>query len=361
MKRILTIFTTAFTPTGGLTTVMMNYYRAMNKENLIIDFTSTNNPPQVLIDEIHSYGSKYYKLPKRTNIITYFISLKNLCRNYDLIHIHANSATAILELQAAKWAGIKRRIIHNHSSRTQHKLLNQLLLPLYRKSYTSAIACSNEAGIWLYGKNNFTILHNAINAERFKFDQTKRNKIRHELKISDEEYIVGHVGKFMEAKNHPFLIRTFKNYHILHPNSRLLLVGDGELRPLIEHEIKINGISDSVILTGLRSDIPDLLQAMDIFLFPSIYEGMPLSVIEAQASGLPCIISNSVTNLVNIGKDIIQLSLNEDITHWVEQLDQTKYKLLREERSIQNINLIAQKGYNITTEAERLTNIYNKL
>lgn len=120
MKNILVVITTAFVPTGGLTTVMMNYYRMMNKEEVKIDFASTNNPPQVLLDEIHASGSEYCQLPDRKNVLAYFFALKKLCRGYDGMHVHANSAMAVMELQAAIWAGIKIRIIHNHSSRSQH-------------------------------------------------------------------------------------------------------------------------------------------------------------------------------------------------------------------------------------------------
>ena len=137
---ILVVITTAFVPTGGLTTVMMNYYRIVNKEAVKIDFASTNNPLQVLLDEIHANGSEYYQLPERKNILLYFFALKRLCKGYDMIHIHANSATAVIELQAAKWANIKIRLIHNHSSRCQHKILNRCLLSLYRRSFTQAIA-----------------------------------------------------------------------------------------------------------------------------------------------------------------------------------------------------------------------------
>lgn len=176
--KILVTITTGFTLVGGLASVMMNYYRVLTKTNLNIDFCCSNEPPQVLLDEIHANGSEYYQLPNRKNVLAYFFALKQLCRGYDAIHVHANSATAVIELQAARWAGIKKRIIHNHSSRCQHNVLNQLFLSLYRRSFTQAIACSNEAGEWLYGREGFIILRNAINAKRFKFDEVKRLTMR---------------------------------------------------------------------------------------------------------------------------------------------------------------------------------------
>lgn len=359
--KILVTITTGFTPVGGLASVMMNYYRVLDKTSLKIDFCCSNEPPQILLDEIHANGSEYYQLPERKNVLAYFFALKKLCQGYDAIHVHANSATAVMELQAAIWAGIKMRIIHNHSSRSQHNVLNQLFLSLYRRSFTQAIACSNEAGEWLYGKNGFIILRNAINAKRFKFDGVKRLTMRRSFGFGNDEYVIGHIGKFMEAKNHPFLIEVFAKYHALHPKSKLLLVGDGELRHLVETAINKNKVNDCVILAGLRSDISDILQAMDIFLFPSIYEGMPLSVVEAQASGLPCIISDAVTKLVNIGENVVQLPLNKGVDYWVEYLGNVKYELPRQKRSERNIELITKAGYNIETEAENLIKIYKKL
>lgn len=359
--KILVTITTSFTPVGGLASVMMNYYRVLDKIGLKIDFCCSNKPPQILLDEIHANGSEYYQLPKRKNVLAYFFALKKICRGYDAIHVHANSATAVIELQAAIWAGVKMRIIHNHNSRCQHNVLNQLFLFLYRHSFTQAVACSDEAGEWLYGKNGFIVLRNAINVKRFKFDVLKRLTMRHSFGFGDDEYVIGHVGKFVEAKNHPFLIEVFAKYHALHPKTKLLLIGDGELRHVVETAINKNKVNNCVILAGLRSDISDVLQAMDIFLFPSIYEGMPLSVVEAQASGLPCIISDAVTKMVNIGEDVVQLPLSKGVGYWAEYLSNVKYELPRQERCERNIKLITKAGYNIETEAENLKKIYKTL
>ena len=142
MKKVLIVITTAFTPTGGLTTVMMNYYRVLPHNTYQIDFCSSNVAQKVLLDELHQNGSYYFQLPKRENIIRYFISLRQLCRQYDVVHINANSATASLELLAAKQAGVRNRIVHNHTSRTLHPILNFFLLPFYRKLYLSLIHIS---------------------------------------------------------------------------------------------------------------------------------------------------------------------------------------------------------------------------
>lgn len=268
-KRILVNITTGLTPTGGLTTVMMNYYRVLDKSRVAIDFCSTNDVPPVLLQELHSNGSKYFKLPPRIHVLAYMAALTRRSKGYDIVHIHANSATAVIELLAAKWANVQCRMVHNHNSRCQHKMLSNCVLWLYKRLYTYAVACSEEAGNWLYGKGNFTILRNAISVDRFVFNPDKRAEVRRTWGISEGEILIGHVGKFMDAKNHPFLLELFAKYHARTPNAKLMLVGDGKLRDEVERAIRENNVGDSVILAGLRQDIPELLQAFDLFVFPS--------------------------------------------------------------------------------------------
>ena len=176
-----------------------------------------------VIDKFKSLGCGIIHLPHRQKQLFRYIMA--LCRimykgSYDIVHIHGNSATAVLELQIAKWLGIKARIIHNHSSCCQHKILNKLLLPGYRRSFTQAIACSIEAGEWLYGETQFTILRNAIKVEPFIFNVDKRKTMRCVFGFKDDEYVVGHIGIFMEAKNHSFLIEVFAKYHCFNSQSQ---------------------------------------------------------------------------------------------------------------------------------------------
>lgn len=359
MKRILVIITTAFTATGGLASVMLNYYRSLDKKGLQIDFASTNTITPNLNEEIQKNGSKYYQLPKRKNIIGYWKAVKCLSRNYDVVHVHANSSTAVIEFSAAKAARVVKRIHHNHTSKTQHPVINALLHPFFKYSYTDAIACSQLAGDWLFGKNNYKILRNAINIAKFEYNKDARVLIRNEFGIKEEDFVIGHIGKFMDAKNHEFLIKVFAEYHLKHPNSKLLLVGDGEWRSKVETWVADSGCADSIILAGLRSDIPAIVQAMDIFVFPSIYEGMPLTVLEAQASGLPCLISSNVTSDVNIGQDVMMKDLADGVKGWADSIDSFDYAISREIRCHNNYELITKAGYNIENEANELLKIYN--
>lgn len=359
MKRILVIITTAFTATGGLASVMLNYYRSLDKKGLQIDFASTNTITPNLNEEIQKNGSKYYQLPKRKNIIGYWKAVKCLSRNYDVVHVHANSSTAVIELSAAKAARVVKRIHHNHTSKTQHPVINALLHPFFKHSYTDAIACSQLAGDWLFGKGKYVILRNAINLHKFVYNDDVREQVREKYNIQRNEFVLGHVGKFVEAKNHYFLIKLFAVYHSKHPNSKLLLVGDGVLRAKIETWISESGCAESIVLAGLRSDVSALVQAMDIFVFPSLYEGMPLSVMEAEASGLPCLISSNVTNDVNIGEAVKMKSLDDGPNSWAIVIDSFDYAISREVRCHNNYELITKAGYNIENEANELLKIYN--
>lgn len=359
MKRILVIITTAFTATGGLASVMLNYYRSLDKNGLQIDFASTNTITPDLNDEIQKNGSKYYQLPKRKNIIGYWKAVNCLSRNYDVVHVHANSSTAVIELSAAKAAGVSKRIHHNHNSKTQHQVINALLHPFFKHSYTDAIACSQLAGDWLFGKGKYVILRNAINLHKFVYNDDVREQVREKYNIQRNEFVLGHVGKFVEAKNHYFLIKLFAVYHSKHPNSKLLLVGDGVLRAKIETWISESGCAESIVLAGLRSDVSALVQAMDIFVFPSLYEGMPLSVMEAEASGLPCLISSNVTSDVNIGQDVKMKDLTDGVKDWADSIDSFDYAISREVRCHNNYELITKAGYNIENEANELLKIYN--
>ena len=360
MKKILVLITTAFVRTGGLTSVMMNYWRAMDRTGLSFDFASTNKIDDLLLDEISKEGCRYFQLPPRKHIFSYYMTLRKLCRGYDVVHVHANSATSAIELMAAKRAGVPKRIHHNHTSKTSYPLLNKLLHPIFTHTYTDAIACSDAAGEWLFGKGNYLVLPNAIDVDKFKYNQELRFKIRKEFGIRDDEFVVGHIGKFMDAKNHEFLIKVFAKYHSSHPKSKLLLVGDGAWRTKIETWVAESGCADAIILAGLRSDIPSVIQAFDVFVFPSIYEGLPLTVLEAQSSGLPCIISSNVTYIVNVGIDVTMKDLNDGEDSWAQAIDALGKSKSRDVRGEENHQLITDAHFNIKREANELVTVYSR-
>lgn len=355
--RVLAIITTRFEETGGLTAVMMNYYRFIDHTSIHIDISSSNKCKKTLFNELEKNGDRYYQLPRRTHILAYWIALWKIAKNYDVVHIHANSQTAAIETTAAKCAGVKKILVHNHTSRPQHAWIGKLVGPIYHATYTDAIACSIPAGEWLFKKGHYKVLKNAIDVDKFAFCPEIRTKYRKELGLNDDEFVIGHIGKFMDAKNHPFLIRIFAEYQKLNAKSKLLLIGDGDLRPTVENVIKETGVQKNVILAGLRPDIPQLIQAFDIFIFPSIYEGLPLTILEAQSSGLTCLMSSNITNEVHIAENNYVLDLEKGTVYWAREIFNLDCPD-RMQQSINNRRAFSKAGYNIKTEAKHLQNIY---
>lgn len=362
-KKILIIITTDFVPYGGLTSVMMNYYRAIDKSKYLIDFASTNIDIDVsLLDELHRNNSEYYCLGNRKKqLLSYIRNLKNLLRtiHYDIIHINSNSATAAIELNIAKKCKVPKRIVHNHTSECDHKFAHKLMYPFFIDSYTDAIAVSNNAGKWLFPEGKFSVLNNGIDAEKYRFNENSRFTIRNEYGIENDYIVIGHLGKIYKPKNHLFLLKVFYEYHQVVSNSVLLLVGDGDMRNEIESVVSELGLNDSVIFAGMQYDVEKFLSAMDVFVFPSIWEGMPLSVIEAQASGLQGFISDRIDSQVLITKYMKSLSIDRNTDEWVRELCSIR-EIDRVISSDKSISAIKAAYYDSFTNAVYLENIYDR-
>lgn len=358
MRKILIVITTAYVPTGGLAGVVMNYYRKIDKSDLKIDIASTNEAPDVLVNELAQTGSRYYCLGNRSHVLTYFCRLYKLCKVYDVIHVNGNSATTVIEHLAARMAGVKVRINHNHTSIPDHKKTSGFLSPLFHHLYTIPVACSDLAGGWLYGKRAFAILHNAVDVAKYHYDEGRRELLRSEFGIKKDCLVMGHLGKIYKPKNHPYLIRVFNEFQKLVPNSKLFLVGDGVMRQEVEKLVDEFGLREKVIFAGLRTDVPDMLQVMDCFVFPSIWEGLPLSVFEAMSSGLPCFISDHITKEIMVSPYTHALSIDETPASWAEYIKANMPAESREDVCITNAECITNAGYNITTESGNLRDIY---
>lgn len=359
MKKILIVITTAFVPYGGISTVVLNYYRAIDKKDIEIDIASTNMAPQILIDELKENSSRYFCLGRRSNCIAYIRNLKRVLKNgYDAIHVNGNSSTMILELLPAKMQKVPLRIAHVHTTKSNYPLLSSILRPLFAKTYNNAVAVSNDAGKWLFG-DGYTVLNNAINTEKYTFSMVAREKIRKELNIPNSTFVVGNVGKLNYPKNHQYLVRVFAKVHNRLPDSKLLIVGGGELESQLRDQVKELKLEDAVIFTGMVNDASEYLQAFDFFAFPSRFEGLGLALIEAQASGLRCIISNKVPKeaIVSDNVQIIGIDEKETQGEWAEYiLDNALYN--RETNSIGAMGSIRAHGYDISTEANKLRSIY---
>ena len=271
-----------------------------------------------------------------------------------MIHVHQDCMSSVI-LKIAKKCGVRVRIAHSHSA-SQTKNIKFVIKKIYQKQIhkyaTKLLACGNDAGKWMFQGVEFEVLNNAIDASLYRYDEIARNEMRKQLEIAEDTFLVGHVGNFTVPKNHLFLLDVFKQIRSK-INAKLLLVGDGSLRTEIEAKIEQEHLEDDVILTGVRKDVPALLQVMDVFVFPSTYEGLPMTLIEAQAAGLPCVISDKVsleckkTNLVQ------QIALDEGADAWAKIVISAKE--IKREKTYEEIKA---SGYDIQENAKRLQQFY---
>lgn len=348
---------------GGAETMVMNLYRNIDRNNVQFDFIIHTEDKCDYEDEIKLLGGKIYRIPRYTgkNHFQYKKVWNAFFQNhseYKIIHGHVRS-TAAIYLRIAKKYGLIT-IAHSHSTSSGigfSAIIKNILQYPVRYIADYLFACSNESGEWLFGKkacrnDNFFILNNAIDVKKFEFNEHTRARKRKELQI-EKKFVIGHVGRFIKAKNHVFLIDIFKAVHDRNKDSVLLIVGDGELRQSIAKKVTEIGLNDSVIFTGIRNDIPELLQVMDVFVFPSLFEGLPVTLIEAQASGLPCVVSHTITREVMITPFIQFVSLKKSEDEWADIIYSMKY--IKRECAHQ---YITNSGFNITDTSHKLTDFY---
>lgn len=356
--KVLVINTVRF-KLNGISAVIKNYYQAMDKKNLQMDFVAIDDPS----DEYRCFFEKNHLrcfVFHKKNIASYFCKILNLCRKekYDIVHIHGNSANMAIELFAVTLGGVKVRIAHSHNTATMHPFMHNLLWPMFSKLCTTRLACGEDAGKWLYRDKNFTVLNNGIQTKDYAFSEEKRNTVRKELGIQDDEILLGHVGNFIEQKNHSFLIDIFSEVHSENPKFKLLLISDGMLMPIIKDKVHSLGLDDVVIFLGKTLKVSEYLQGMDLFLLPSLHEGLPVVLVEAQAAGLICAVSNTVAKEADLTETSVFLPI-DTVAPWTTVIEKLGYKKRnREEDSTNNIALIKEKGYDIEQNADQLRQIY---
>ena len=360
MMKVLVITTVRFR-LNGITSVIMNYYRNMDRQGMIIDFVVPNQISDKYHKELEHNGSTVFELSRKSNPFQYQKELQNLLQkqHYDVVHIHGNSAMMLIDTLPCKRAGVKKIIVHSHNTTCSHMFLHKLLLPWFRKTYTDALACGNDAGKWLYGNEPFTVLRNGICLEQYAFNLEIREKYRQKIGAG-EKIVIGHVGNFIEQKNHSFLIDVFAELLSKNSNYQLLLISDGALLEQMKQKVKSLHIEDSVIFLGKTTEVNHYLQAMDIFVLPSLYEGLPVVLIEAQAAGLPCLVSDCVTEEANLTEELQFIAI-DDTKKWANAILHIKQSTA--ERS-QNCKLwqkrIADKHYDIKSNTRLLRKIYEQ-
>lgn len=352
---------------GGVESVVMNYYRHIDRTKIQFDFICDSDSTNIPYEEIESLGGRVILVPPYQKLFKYEKELIKIFKEnqYKIVHSNIN-ALSVFPLRAAKKAGVPIRIAHSHSTSNKKEwkktLIKNILRPFSKVYATDYFACSELAGRWLFGSKTFnkgkvTIINNAIDVDKFKYDEKVRNKKRKELIIKDNTLVIGHIGRFVTQKNHTFLIDIFNEIQKQNNKSLLLLVGQGPKTNEIKEKVKKLKIENKVKFLGQRNDANELYQAFDIFLLPSLYEGLPVVGVEAQASGLLCFLSDDMTKETKVLKTTKFMSLNEESNKWAKEIIK-KYKLFKRTTSTKEIT---DSGFNIKKECLKLEKKYIKL
>lgn len=346
---------------GGLENFLMNLYRKVDRSKIQFDFLVHRQERGAFDDEIEQLGGKIYRLTALHpfKYFSYRKMLKDFFRQhpeYKIIHSHINEGNAIV-LSIAKECGVQQRISHSHIDTTIGKfgVLREIPKRLTSRYSSFNYACSVNAGKWLYGKNEFEVFKNSIDVNRFKFNRENRNKIRKQLNLSDDQLLVGNIARFNTQKNHRFLVEVFFEFLKLKPDSKLILIGEGNLENEIKARIHHLKIEKNVIFTGVVFNTEEYLSAMDLFLFPSLFEGLGIVAVEAQCNGLPVLMSENIPD-ETVLTDLIQIkSLKSSVKEWTEKLFEMSGS---KQNRIEYAEMIRQKGFDIETNAEKLTKFY---
>lgn len=356
MREVLIVNTSGL-GVGGMTTHMLNYIEKIIKKNYIVKFTIvvTGVRDNEIIAKFINAGCSIVFLPDRKKeLIKYIKELFVLAKQhkFDAIHVHGNSSTMMIELKIAKICGIPTRIAHCHNSRCEHQLIHNVFKYSFMKSYTHAVACSELAGDWIFGKNNYTIVPNAIDINKFKYNEKNRNIYRNKLQIDDDAIVLGHVGNFNEQKNHEFLIDVFRSFHKTR-HSKLILIGTGPLISKVKEKVDDFGLQNDVVFLGLKDDVNDWMQAMDVFVFPSRWEGFGMVVVEAQAANLPVVASTEVPTVTRVSNSIKYLSLDSGIRQWEKSVFEL-FEITNRNAQVDN----RVKVYDIDANLQNVVDLY---
>ena len=347
---------------GGVESVVMNYYRHIDRQKVQFDFIVDSDSTLVPRQEIESLGGRIFEIPPYQHQISYQKNLTKLFKKqkWKIIHSHINTLS-VFPLYVAKKLNIPVRIAHCHSTSNKkdikRNLLKQILKNWANVYPTHKFACSKFAGEWMFGKDsNFEIIYNAIDLDKFKYNDEMRHDLREKLKIPKDYFVVGHVGRFEIQKNHKFIVKMFNELLTRRPKSCLLLVGNGEKIDKIKKMVNDYGIAKNVIIISQSNNMQKIYSAFDVFILPSLFEGLPLVGIEAQVSGLECLFSNKITKEVDVTNTSKFLSIT-DMTNWVNTLNNYKIEeVKRSEIDTQNFY-----NYNILNQSKKLTTKYQEL
>lgn len=322
--------------TNGATMFEYRVSEYLKEDNIFFDYLVTEQAEDDELGRYRDMGSGIYQLPIDN---THGLIIRELKINkqyyqffkdhkYDIVYADTENALRSIHLFMARLAGVPVRVVHSHNTglQTESKLskkISRMIRGCFRFSATHYFACSDLAAEWLFPKmiyeqRQYKILTNGVDLEEFQFDEAKRIEIRSRLNIAEDDLVIGNIGRFMPQKNHQFLLEIFDEVHNVLPDAKLLLIGNGPLKNSIEKMALDMKLQDAVIFVGTTPRVADYLQAMDVFLMPSLFEGLPITGIEAQANGLPCIFADTITRELAITQLVEYCSLNQSVTEWAK-------------------------------------------
>lgn len=352
---------------GGVESVVMNYYRNIDRNKVQFDFICDEDSKYIPTDEIESLGGKVILIPPYQKPFKYHKELKKVLKegNYKIVHSHI-STMSFFSLWAAKSAKVPVRIVHAHSTTNKQEkkknLMKQVLKPFSKVFATDFFCCSELAGRWQFGDKDYDqgkvyLLNNAIDVDKFKYDEKIRKEKRKELNIKDKNLVIGHIGRLATVKNHIFLIDIFNEIYKQNKNAILLLAGDGPLKEEIQNKVKKLGLEKNVQFLGQRNDANELYQAMDAFVLPSLYEGLPVVGVEAQAAGLPCFFSTDMTKETKVLDSTKFIELSKSPKEWADIIIKELNNFKRKDMT----KKINNNNFNIKNEANKLKKYYKEL
>lgn len=362
MKHVL--FISHWLAIGGTETFMMNVLRNINLNKYHIDFLIFSNSISNYTIEAENRGCTIYRLPPRSKGVIYYKELKKFFKKhadiYSAIHFCGGNVSSIAPIYYAWKYNIPIRIVHSHSTNsvgTMNKIMHWMNKPLLKVLGNKYLACSPSAAKYFFGNINVEIIKNGINLNLYHFTPENRIKIRNDYQITESTHVIGHIGRFDDNKNQSFIVDIFKLYQQTYQDALLILIGTGPLEDCIKNKCEELGISDKVLFLGVRSDISDLLCAMDCFIMPSFFEGIPFVLIEAQATGLPCVVSDNIGKEAKLSRLFSFLSLEAPLIHWVSTINDfvIDFKNRKKEGEC-----IKETGYNIKSTIEYLEDLYDK-
>lgn len=344
---------------GGAESMIMNWYRNIDRTKVQFDFL-LRSQENIYEQEIEQLGGKVYYMPEFpkkyfSNYVRTNIFFKEHASEYLAIHVHGNALIYTNVFNIAKRYGIQNRIMHSHNTSTKSKFflpLHQLNKCRIKRLANYYFACSEEAGIWCFNKG-YTVINNGIDVEKFRYNEEKRAAFRQTLNIESDTFVICHIGRFLESKNHEFIIKVFYDYQKRNENSKLLLVGIGPLMEKYKKTVCELGIKDKVEFLGVRTDIPDVLSASDLFLFPSLFEGLPVSLIEAQANGIFCLASITISKESKVSEAIKYLPIDVSPEFWCEKIEINDI-----EKRKKAYEYVGDCNYNIKNVAQNVQNVY---